>query len=81
MGTVTATRRPFAVLTSNSTRELSEALKRRCLFLHLDFPDAERERAIVTSQVPDVDRPGGRAARRRRRTPARVVIAPVTAMP
>lgn len=52
LGTVSATRRPFVVLTSNATRELSEAVKRRCLFLHLDYPDAERERAIVTSQVP-----------------------------
>ena len=55
MGTITATRRPFVVLTSNATRELSEAVKRRCLFLHLDYPDAERERAIVTSQVPGLD--------------------------
>jgi MoxR-like ATPase len=55
MGTVSATRRPFVVLTSNASRELSEAVKRRCLFLHLDYPDAERERAIVTSQVPDID--------------------------
>jgi MoxR-like ATPase len=54
MGTVRATRRPFAVLTSNSTRELSEALKRRCLFLHLDFPDADLERRIVLSRVPEL---------------------------
>ncbi|MFC7360364.1 AAA family ATPase [Nocardioides astragali] len=55
LGTVSATRRPFVVLTSNATRELSEAVKRRCLFLHLDYPDAERERAIVTSQVPGLE--------------------------
>ena len=55
LGTVSATRRPFVVLTSNASRELSEAVKRRCLFLHLDYPDAERERAIVTSQVPGLD--------------------------
>ena len=54
MGTVTAARRPFAVLTSNSTRELSEALKRRCLFLHLDFPDADLERRIVLARVPEL---------------------------
>jgi MoxR-like ATPase len=54
MGTITATRRPFALLTSNSTRELSEALKRRCLFLHLDFPDADLERRIVASRVPEL---------------------------
>ncbi len=55
MGTVTAVRRPCVVLTSNATRELSEAVKRRCLFLHLGYPDAEREREIVVSQVPEVD--------------------------
>lgn len=55
LGTVAATRRPFVVLTSNASRELSEAVKRRCLFLHLGYPDAERERAIVTSQVPGLD--------------------------
>lgn len=54
LGTVTATRRPFPLLTSNSTRELSEALKRRCLFLHLDFPDAELERRIVAVRVPEL---------------------------
>jgi MoxR-like ATPase len=56
LGTVAAVRRPYVVLTSNASRELSEALKRRCLFLHIDYPDAERERAIVTGQVPDLDR-------------------------
>jgi MoxR-like ATPase len=54
MGTITAVRRPFVLLTSNSTRELSEALKRRCLFLHLDFPDADLERRIVASRVPEL---------------------------
>ncbi len=53
LGTVAAVRRPFVVLTSNASRELSEAVKRRCLFLHLDYPDAEREREIVTSHVPE----------------------------
>ncbi|WP_459981801.1 AAA family ATPase [Nocardioides sp. AN3] len=55
LGTVVATRRPFVVLTSNASRELSEAVKRRCLYLHLDYPDTEREREIVLSQVPDLD--------------------------
>ncbi len=55
LGTVAATRRPFVVLTSNATRELSEAVKRRCLYLHLDYPDAQREREIITSQVPGLD--------------------------
>ncbi|MBC3193257.1 MoxR family ATPase [Pseudonocardia sp. C8] len=54
LGTVTANRRPFVLLTSNSTRELSEALKRRCLFLHLDFPDADTERRIVLTRVPEL---------------------------
>jgi MoxR-like ATPase len=52
LGTVRAARQPFVVLTSNATRELSEALKRRCLYLHLDYPDAAREKAIVLSRVP-----------------------------
>ena len=54
LGTVRAARRPFVVLTSNATRELSEALKRRCLYLHLDYPDAEREKAIVLARVPEL---------------------------
>jgi MoxR-like ATPase len=54
LGTVVATRRPTVVLTSNATRELSEALKRRCLYLSLDYPSAEREREIVLSRVPDL---------------------------
>jgi len=54
IGTIVATRRPLVVLTSNATRELSEALKRRCLYLSLDYPSAEREREIVLSRVPDL---------------------------
>jgi MoxR-like ATPase len=54
LGTIAATRRPLVVLTSNATRELSEALKRRCLYLHLDYPDLEREKAIVRSRVPEI---------------------------
>jgi MoxR-like ATPase len=54
LGTIKATRRPLVFLTSNATRELSEALKRRCLYLHLDYPDADREKAIVLSRVPEV---------------------------
>lgn len=52
MGTVAATRRPIVILTSNATRDLSEALKRRCLYLYIDFPDAAREREILASRVP-----------------------------
>jgi MoxR-like ATPase len=55
LGTITAVRRPFVVLTSNATRELSEALKRRCLYLHLDYPSPERERDIVTARVPGIE--------------------------
>ncbi|WP_206793560.1 MoxR family ATPase [Amycolatopsis sp. MtRt-6] len=55
LGTITATRAPFAVLTSNATRELSEALRRRCLFLHIDFPDSDLERDIVRLKVPGID--------------------------
>jgi len=47
--------RPIVFLTSNNTRELSEALKRRCLFLHLDYPDAQREQEIVRVRVPGID--------------------------
>ena len=52
MGTVAAQRRPIVILTSNATRELSEALKRRCLYLYIDFPDSAREREILSSRVP-----------------------------
>ena len=55
LGTIVATQRPFVVLTSNATRELSEALRRRCLFLHVDFPDAELETRIVRLKVPGLD--------------------------
>ena len=55
LGTVTATQVPLAFLTSNNTRELSEALKRRCLYLHVDYPDVEREKEIVLAKVPGVD--------------------------
>jgi MoxR-like ATPase len=55
LGTITAKHRPFVVLTSNATRELSEALRRRCLFLHVDFPDADLEQEIVRLKVPGLD--------------------------
>ncbi|MAG04635.1 MAG: ATPase [Acidimicrobiaceae bacterium] len=55
LGTVTAAQVPMVFLTSNATRELSEALKRRCLYLHIDYPDLEREREIVMAKVPGVD--------------------------
>jgi len=54
LGTITAKQIPLVFLTSNNTRELSEALKRRCLFLHVDYPDMEREKEIVLAKVPDI---------------------------
>ena len=54
LGTITAATTPLVLLTSNNTRELSEALKRRCLFLHIDYPDVEREREILLARVPDL---------------------------
>jgi MoxR-like ATPase len=54
LGTLAASRRPTVVLTSNSTRELSEALKRRCLYLHLDYPSPQREAQIVRLRAPEV---------------------------
>jgi MoxR-like ATPase len=54
MGTVAAERLPFVVLTSNNERELSEALKRRCLYLFLDYPSPEREKRIVLTKVPEI---------------------------
>ena len=54
-GTVTSTQTPLVFLTSNNSRELSEALKRRCLYLYIDYPAPERERDIVLSRVPGLD--------------------------
>ena len=52
LGTMTANTQPMVFLTSNNTRELSEALKRRCLFLHIDYPDPDREQRILEARVP-----------------------------
>ena len=54
LGTVEATQIPLVFLTSNNTRELSEALKRRCLYLHVDYPSLEREKEIVLTRVPEI---------------------------
>jgi MoxR-like ATPase len=51
---VSARQIPLVFLTSNNTRELSEALKRRCLYLHIDYPQLEREKEIVLARVPDI---------------------------
>jgi MoxR-like ATPase len=54
VGTIKAVRKPFAFLTSNNTREMSEALKRRCLHLFIPFPDGPLEKAILKVRVPDL---------------------------
>ncbi len=54
IGTIQATSKPFVFLTSNNTRELSEALKRRCLHLFIPFPDTKLEKEIIRVRVPDV---------------------------
>jgi MoxR-like ATPase len=55
IGTISAARRPVVILTSNRTRELHDALKRRCLYHWIEYPSPERERAIVASRIPGVD--------------------------
>ena len=55
LGTIRASSRPLVVLTSNNPRELSEALRRRCLYLNIPYPTIERERAILRARVPDLD--------------------------
>src|SRR5215470_17143361 len=55
LGTIASTQTPLVFLTSNNSRELSEALKRRCLYLYIDYPAPERERDIVLSRVPGLD--------------------------
>ena len=54
LGTITAAQIPLVFLTSNNTRELSEALKRRCLYLHVDYPSMEREKEIVLAKVEGI---------------------------
>ena len=54
LGTLRGTERPLVFLTSNNSRDLSDALKRRCLFLHLGYPTAEREAQIIRTRVPDL---------------------------
>jgi MoxR-like ATPase len=54
LGTIEAVSQPIVVLTSNNTRELSEALKRRCLYLHVPYPSIERELEILHKRVPDL---------------------------
>jgi MoxR-like ATPase len=54
LGTITSTAQPLVFLTSNNSRDLSEALKRRCLYLYIDYPSIEREQEIVRSRVPGI---------------------------
>ncbi|CAB4553325.1 unannotated protein [freshwater metagenome] len=54
LGTIEARQIPMVFLTSNNTRELSEALKRRCLFLHIDYPEMDREKEIVLTRLPEI---------------------------
>ena len=55
LGTIKALHRPTVLLTSNATRDLSDALRRRCLFHFVDFPDAKKELNILSTQLPDLD--------------------------
>src|SRR5579872_690657 len=55
LGTVRARERPAVIITSNRARELSDALRRRCLYLWLDYPDLERETQILTTRIPEID--------------------------
>lgn len=55
LGTITATTIPRVILTSNGTRELSDALRRRCLYHYVDFPDVDREARIILSRIPHID--------------------------
>ncbi len=55
LGTITATTIPMVILTSNGTRELSDALRRRCLYHYVDFPDVDREARIILSRLPGID--------------------------
>lgn len=55
LGTIAATTIPHVILTSNGTRDLSDALRRRCLYSHVDFPGIEKELAIVKARLPDID--------------------------
>ncbi len=55
IGTIKATHKPYVILTSNRTRELSDALKRRCLYHWIDYPGLEKEMAIVKKRLPDIE--------------------------
>ncbi len=54
LGTVNASSRPYVILTSNGTRDISDALRRRCLYYYLDYPDFDKELRIVRQHLPDI---------------------------
>ena len=54
LGTITATTKPYVILTSNGTRELSDALRRRCLYYYLEYPDFDKELQIVQTRLPEI---------------------------
>ncbi len=78
LGTMEAVTTPIVVLTSNNTRELSEALKRRCLYLHIPYPSIERERAILAARVPGL---GDRIADKIAATVATIRAVPIRKSP
>jgi len=55
LGTITATSRPLVILTANGTRDLSDALRRRCIYAHVDYPDRPTELAILVSRCPQIE--------------------------
>ena len=55
LGTITATTRPLVILTANGTRDLSDALRRRCIYAHVEYPDRQTELAILASRCPDIE--------------------------
>ncbi|PWK59164.1 AAA family ATPase [Roseicyclus mahoneyensis] len=55
LGTITATARPIVILTANGTRDLSDALRRRCLYAYVDYPDRATEIAIIASRCPQIE--------------------------
>lgn len=55
LGTITATTRPLVILTANGTRDLSDALRRRCIYAHVDYPDRQTELAILASRCPEIE--------------------------
>jgi MoxR-like ATPase len=55
LGTITATSKPMVILTANGTRDLSDALRRRCIYAHVDYPDRRTELAILAARCPEIE--------------------------